>query len=102
MADRRLFDTSLKRDLGRSFVATLVVLLTIVLTLMLIRTLGLAAGAKLAPQDVVLMLGYTALANVSTLLAGSLFIAQTATKAKPETSPDWKLAVKRGRDGRDK
>jgi len=56
MAERRLFDSSLRRDLGRNFVATLVVLLTIVLTLMLIRTLGLAAGAKLAPQDVVLML----------------------------------------------
>ena len=79
MAERRLFDSSLRRDLGRNFVATLVVLLTIVLTLMLIRTLGLAAGAKLAPQDVVLMLGYTALANVSTLLAGSLFIAVAGT-----------------------
>ena len=79
MADRRLFDSSLKRDLGRSFVATLVVLLTIVLTLMLIRTLGLAANAKLAPQDVVLMLGYTALANVSVLLAASLFIAVVGT-----------------------
>jgi Collagen triple helix repeat (20 copies) len=34
--------------------------------------------------------------------AGSLFIAQTATTAKPEDkSGDWRLAVKRGHDGRD-
>jgi integrin beta 3 len=33
---------------------------------------------------------------------GSLFIAQTATTAKPEDkSGDWRLAVKRGHDGRD-
>lgn len=31
---------------------------------------------------------------------GSLFIAQTATTAQPETA-DWRLAVKRGRDGRE-
>ena len=32
---------------------------------------------------------------------GSLWIAQRATEAKPETNDDWKLAVKRGRDGKD-
>lgn len=32
---------------------------------------------------------------------GSFFIAQRDTTAKPETSPDWRLAVKRGRDGKD-
>jgi len=74
-----LFDATLRRDLGRSFVATLVVLLTIVLTLMLIRTLGLAANAKLAPQDVVLMLGYTALAHMPTVIAVALFAAVVGT-----------------------
>jgi hypothetical protein len=35
-------------------------------------------------------------------LGGSLFIAQRATTAKPEDkSGDWRLAVKRGHDGRD-
>lgn len=32
---------------------------------------------------------------------GSSWIAQRDTTAKPETSPDWRLAVKRGRDGKD-
>ncbi len=32
---------------------------------------------------------------------GSMFIAQVATTAKPGKSDDWRLAVKRGADGRD-
>jgi integrin beta 3 len=34
-------------------------------------------------------------------LGGSFFIAQTGTAAKPGKSDDWRLAVKRGSDGRD-
>lgn len=34
-------------------------------------------------------------------MGGSLFIAQTSTSAKPGKSDDWRLAVKRGTDGRD-
>lgn len=32
---------------------------------------------------------------------GSFWIAQCATKAKPDTNGDWRLAVRRGRDGKD-
>jgi hypothetical protein len=32
---------------------------------------------------------------------GSFFIAQRDTSERPETSDAWRLAVKRGRDGRD-
>src|SRR5262245_28285828 len=32
---------------------------------------------------------------------GSIFIAQKMTSKQPEKSDDWRLAVKRGRDGRD-
>jgi lipopolysaccharide export system permease protein len=74
-----LFDSSLRADLSRSFGGTLVVILTIVLTMMLIRTLGQAAVGRVAPQDVVLLLGYTALAHLPTMLALSLFIAVVAT-----------------------
>ena len=34
-------------------------------------------------------------------LGGSFFIAQVDTAAKPGKSDDWRLAVKRGNDGRD-
>jgi lipopolysaccharide export system permease protein len=64
-----LFDSTLRRDLARSFGATLVVILTIVLTMMLIRTLGQAAGGRVAPQDVVLLLGFIALGQLPTMLA---------------------------------
>jgi len=74
-----LFDSTLRRDLARSFGATLVVILTIVLTMMLIRTLGQAAGGKVSPQDVVLLLGFTALGYLPTILSLSLFIATVAT-----------------------
>lgn len=74
-----LFDSTLRRELARSFSATLVVVLTIVLTMFLIRTLGQAAGGRIAPQDVVLFLGYTALGQLPTMLALSLFIAVVAT-----------------------
>ena len=73
-----LFDSTLRRDLARTFGATLVVVLTIVLTMMLTRTLGQAAGGVVAPQDVVLLLGYTALAHLPTMLSLSLFIAVVA------------------------
>jgi lipopolysaccharide export system permease protein len=74
-----LFDSTLRRDLARTFAATLVVILTIVLTMMLIRTIGLAAGGKVSAQDVVLLLGYTALGHLPTILNLSLFIAVVAT-----------------------
>ena len=64
-----LFDTTLRRDLSRTFGGTLIVILTIVLTMMLIRTLGQAAGGVVSPQDVVLLLGYTALGHLPTMLA---------------------------------
>ncbi len=77
-----LFDSTLRRELARNFGATLVVILTIVLTMMLIRTLGQAAGGQVAPQDVVLLLGYIALGHLPTMLALSLFIAVVATLSR--------------------
>jgi lipopolysaccharide export system permease protein len=77
-----LFDSSLRRDLARTFGATLVVILTIVLTMMLIRTLGQAALGRVAPQDVVLLLGFVALAQLPTMLSLSLFIATVSTMSR--------------------
>lgn len=74
-----LFDTTLRKELSRTFGATLVVILTIVLTIMLIRTIGQAAGGVIAPQDVVLLLGYTSLGHLPTMLALSLFVAIVVT-----------------------
>jgi integrin beta 3 len=45
--------------------------------------------------------GTTYVAGDGVTLGGSFFIAQTETAAKPGKSDDWRLAVKRGSDGRD-
>jgi lipopolysaccharide export system permease protein len=74
-----LFDTTVRRELARGFGATLVVTLTIVLTSLLIRTVGQAASGAVAPQDVVLLLGYLALGYLPTFLSLSLFVAVVVT-----------------------
>lgn len=74
-----LFDSSVRKELARTFGATLVVILTIVLTMFLIRTIGQAASGAVAPRDVVLLLGYIALGHLPTMLALSLFVAVVLT-----------------------
>jgi lipopolysaccharide export system permease protein len=74
-----LFDSTLRKELARGFGATLVVILTIVITMMLIRTLGMAANGAVAPADVVLLMGYIVLAHLPTILALSLFVAIVVT-----------------------
>ena len=44
-----LFDSTSRRELAGSFGGTLVVILTIVITIMLIRTIAQAAGGDVAP-----------------------------------------------------
>jgi lipopolysaccharide export system permease protein len=74
-----LFDSSLRKELGRSFGATLVVLVTIVMTVMLIRTLGQASVGRVNPSEVMLVMGFTVLGHLPTILTLSLFVAITAT-----------------------
>ena len=74
-----LFDSALRKELGRSFGATLVVLITIVMTVMLIRTLGQASVGRVNPSEVMLVMGFTVLGHLPTILTLSLFVAITAT-----------------------
>lgn len=73
-----LFHSSLRKELMRNFGATFVVLVTIVMTVMLIRTLGRASAGTINPSEVVLILGYTVLGYLATILTLSLFIAVTS------------------------
>ncbi len=77
-----LFDSSLRKDLARNFVATLVVIVTIVMTIMLIRTLGQASRGTINPSEVLLILGFGMLGQLTTVLALSLFIAIIATASR--------------------
>jgi hypothetical protein len=72
------------------------------------RTLRLAIGEAVHEIKTALVLdagvwkdGASYAAGDGVTLGGSFFIAQAETSAKPGKSDDWRLAVKRGSDGRD-
>lgn len=70
-----LFHSSIRKELARSFGATLVVLVTVVMTMTLIRTVGDASRGTFAPTDVMIIMGYTVLSQMPIILALSLFFA---------------------------
>ncbi len=70
-----LFHSSIRQELTRTFGATLVVLVTVVMTMTLIRTLGEASRGTFDPSDVLIIMGYIVLADMPTILSMCLFIA---------------------------
>jgi lipopolysaccharide export system permease protein len=77
-----LFHSSVRKELARSFGATLVVLVTIVMTMTLIRTLSLATRGSVNPQDIMMVMGYTVLGYLPPILTLSLFIAIVGTLSR--------------------
>ncbi len=77
-----LFHSSIRKELARSFGATLIVLVTIVMTMMLIRTLGQASSGSVNPAEISLIMGYTMLGHLPTVLTMSLFIASVGTLSR--------------------
>ena len=77
-----LFHSSIRKELARSFGATLIVLVTVVMTMTLIRTLGQATRGSFNPSDVMMVMGYTVLAYMPTILTMSLFIAIVSTLSR--------------------
>jgi lipopolysaccharide export system permease protein len=74
-----LFDSTVRKELARSFGATLMVILTIFMTNLVIHTLGLAANGAVAARDVLFVFTLLALQQLSTILALSLFIGVILT-----------------------
>jgi lipopolysaccharide export system permease protein len=77
-----LFHSSLRKELARSFGATLVVLVTIVMTMTLIRTLSQATRGSVNPQDILMVMGYTVLGYLPPILTLCLFIAIVGTLSR--------------------
>lgn len=77
-----LFDSSIRKELARSFGATLIVLVTVVMTMTLIRTLGLASRGSFNPSDVMLVMGYTVLTFLPNLMNLGLFVAVVMTLSR--------------------
>jgi lipopolysaccharide export system permease protein len=70
-----LFHSSIRKELARTFGATLVILITVVMTTTVIRTLGEATRGIFNPTDVMIIMGYTVLSQLPTILSFSLFLA---------------------------
>jgi lipopolysaccharide export system permease protein len=77
-----LFHSSLRKELARSFGATLVVLVTIVMTMTLVRTLSQATRGSINPQDIMMVMGYTVLGYLPPILTLCLFIAIVGTLSR--------------------
>jgi lipopolysaccharide export system permease protein len=92
-----LFDSSLRKDLARNFVATVVILVTIVMTIMLIRTLGQASRGAINPSEVLLIMGFSLLSQLTTVLALSLFIAIIATLSRMYSDSEMVIWFSAGR-----
>ena len=83
-----LFDSSLRKELARSFGATLIVLVTVVMTITLIRTLGQASRGSFNPSDVMMVMGYNVLTFLPNILTMSLFIATVSTLSRLYTDSE--------------
>jgi lipopolysaccharide export system permease protein len=77
-----LFHSTLRKELARSFGATLVVLVTIVMTMTLIRTLSQASRGSVNPQEILMVMGYTVLGYLPPILTLCLFIAIVGTLSR--------------------
>ena len=77
-----LFHSSLRKELARSFGASLVVLVTIVMTMSLIRTLSQASRGSVNPQEVLMVMGYLVLGYLPPIMTLCLFIAIVGTLSR--------------------
>lgn len=91
-----LFHSSVRKELSRSFGASLVVLFTIVVTMLLIRTLGQASVGSVDPQEVMLVLGYTVLGRLPIILTMALFIAVVSVLSRMYTDSEMVIWMASG------
>jgi lipopolysaccharide export system permease protein len=75
----KTFHKSIQSELLKYFGGSTVILFTIVMTIMLIRILGLASKGRADPADVILLIGLNSIGNAAPILALSLFITVVST-----------------------
>jgi lipopolysaccharide export system permease protein len=73
-----LYETSTRSELARNFSPTLVILGTIVITMILIRTLGQASIGRVNPTEVGYIMGFNLIGQLSTIISLSLYISVVA------------------------
>jgi len=77
-----IFQRAAIREFTHTAVAVFTALIAILLTTMLIRLLGRAAGGKLAPEAVAALLGFSAVGYLPVLLSLTLFISILMTLSR--------------------
>lgn len=77
-----LFDSSIRKELARSFGASAIVLVTVLVTMTLIRVLGQASRGNFNPADVMLVMGYTVVTFLPSLMNLAMFIAVVMTLSR--------------------
>ncbi len=92
-----LFHSTLRKDLARNFGAALVILVTIVMTITLIRTLGQASRGSVNPSDVVLVMSLSVLGQMTTIATLSLFITVVATLSRMYADSEMVIWFSSGR-----
>ena len=92
-----LFHSSIRKELARNFGATLVVLVTVVMTMMLIRSLGQASRGSVNPSEVMMVMGYSVLGHLPTILTLSLFVAIVATLSRMYSDSEMVIWFSAGR-----
>ncbi len=92
-----LFHSSIRRELAHSFGATLLVLLVIVVTMLLISTLGLAQKGRVNPQEILLVLTYTVVGRLPIVLTIALFVAVASTLTRMHRDSEMAVWFTSGR-----
>ncbi|MDH5709750.1 MAG: LPS export ABC transporter permease LptF [Hylemonella sp.] len=83
-----LFHSTIRKELARSFGATLIVLVTVVMTMTLIRTLGMASRGSFNPSDVMLVMSFHVLTFMPNIMAMGLFVSTMATLTRIYTDSE--------------
>jgi lipopolysaccharide export system permease protein len=77
-----LLDFSVRQELSRRFVVSLLVLIIIMTTVMLIRVLNLAGSGQVSPTEIFTVMFYSLLGHLPTLLTLSLFVGISSTLSR--------------------
>lgn len=78
----QLFKKSIQKELLKNFSGATVVLFTIVMTIMLVKILGLASKGQVNPSEVIWLIGLNGIGNAAPILTLSLFISIVYTYSR--------------------
>ena len=83
-----LFQKSIRQELLRNFGGASVILFTIVMTIMLIRILGMSSRGQSDPSEVILLIGLNGIGNAAPILTLSLFVSVVFTFSRMYSSSE--------------